>query len=127
MKIDDIIGLKPGQFITIRENKTGKDNILMVNKAVFKALGNYLASRRPGDPEYLFFSRKTKRPLTIQAVNALVKKWTGAVNVAGNYGAHTLRKTFGYIQRTKYRVGFEILARRFNHASPSITTRSMRR
>ena len=123
VKMDDIIGLKPGQFITIRENKTGKENILMVNKAVFKALANYLARRNPGDPEYLFFSRKTKRPLTIQAVNALVKKWTGTINLTGNYGAHTLRKTFGYIQRTKYGVGFEILARRFNHSSPSITMR----
>jgi integrase len=123
VKIDDIVGLKPGQFITIRENKTGKENILMVNKTVFKALANYLARRHPGDPEYLFFSRKTKKSLTIQAVNALVKKWTGAINLTGNYGAHTLRKTFGYIQRTKYGVGFEILARRFNHSSPSITMR----
>ena len=123
VKMDDIIGLKPGQFITIRENKTGKENILMVNKAVFKALANYLARRNPGDPEYLFYSRKTKKPLTIQTVNALVKKWTGTINPTGNYGAHTLRKTFGYIQRTKYGVGFEVLARRFNHSSPSITMR----
>jgi integrase len=123
VKMDDIIGLKPGQFITIRENKTGKDNILMVNNAVFRALANYLARRNPGDPEYVFYSRKTKKPLTIQAVNALVKKWTGTINLTGNYGAHTLRKTFGYIQRTKYGVGFEILARRFNQSSPSITMR----
>jgi hypothetical protein len=30
-----------------------------------------------------------------------------------NYGAHTLRKTRGYIQRTKYWMGFEIVCKRF--------------
>jgi len=66
---------------------------------------------------------KTKKPLTIQSVNALIKKWTEEINLAGNYGAHTLRKTFGYIQRTEFGVGFEILAKRFNHTSPAVTMR----
>lgn len=39
------------------------------------------------------------------------------------YGAHTLRKTFGYIQRTVYGVGFELLCERYNHSSPAITMR----
>ena len=56
-------------------------------------------------------------------VNRLVKSWCKAINLPGNYGAHTLRKTFGYIQRTKFGVGFEVLCRRFNHSSPAITMR----
>lgn len=49
---------------------------------------------------------------TIQAVNALIKKWTATINLNhGNYGAHTLRKTFGFIQRTKYGVGSQVLAK----------------
>jgi hypothetical protein len=53
-----------------------------------------------------------------------VKKWardTGLKN--GNYGSHSLGKTFGYIQRTVFKVGFEVLARRFNHGSSSTTMR----
>jgi len=73
--------------------------------------------------KYLFASRKTKKPLTIQSVNALVKKWTGEINLSGNYGTHTLRKTFGYIQRTEFGVGFEVLAKRFNYTSPAVTMR----
>ena len=53
-----------------------------------------------------------------------MKKWPRAINLnAGNYGAHTLRKMFGYIQRMEYKVGFEVLAKRFNHASPAVTMR----
>jgi len=47
-----------------------------------------------------------------------------AINLnQGNYGAHTLRKTSGLMQRTKYGVGFEVLAKRFNHSSPVTTMR----
>jgi integrase len=124
LKVKDVKSLKPGEYITIREKKTGKQNILMVNKPVHKALRNYLDKVRPGDDDYLFASRKSQKPLTIQAVNALVKKWTRAINLDhGNYGAHTLRKTFGFMQRTKYGVGFELLAKRFNHSSPTTTMR----
>jgi integrase len=53
----------------------------------------------------------------------LIKQWARAIHLKGNYGAHSLRKTFGFIQRTKYAVGFEVLAKRFNHSSPTITMR----
>ena len=123
IKIKDVENLKPGQFMIIKESKTGKNNILMINKNVYKALQIFLESTNSKKEEYLFASRKTKKPLIIQTVNALVKKWTGEINLAGNYGAYTLRKTFGYIQRTEFGVGFEVLAKRFNHTSPAITMR----
>jgi integrase len=46
-----------------------------------------------------------------------------AINLKGNYGAHSLRKTWGYIQRTIHGVGFEIIAKRFNHSNPAVTMR----
>jgi integrase len=124
LKVKDVRQLKAGQHITIRESKTGKDNILMVNKQVHRVLKDYLKEINPNDDNYLFASRKGGRPLTISSVNHLVKKWTRAINLnSGNYGAHSLRKTFGYHQRTKYGVGFEVLAKRFNHTSPAVTMR----
>jgi integrase len=123
LKAKDVERLRPGQSIIIRESKTGKDNVLMVNNSLYKTIRSYSEIINPDNEDYLFASRKTKGPLTIQAVNALVKKWTRAINLQGNYGAHTLRKTFGYIQRTQYGVGFEVLAKRFNHSSPAVTMR----
>ena len=123
LTVKDVKDLKPGDTITIKESKTGKDNILMINKTIYKSLQNYLRQLAPDDNAYLFKSRKGDGPLGSQAVSKLVKKWTGAINLRGNYGAHTLRKTFGYIQRTVYGVGFEVLCKRYNHSSPSITMR----
>jgi integrase len=123
VKVGDFRYLKVGQTLTIKESKTGKDNILVVNKTVYKALQTYLEAVRPDDDAYLFASRKGESHLQSQAVSKLVKKWTKAINLKGNYGAHTLRKTWGYIQRTVHGVGFEIICKRYNHSSPAITMR----
>ena len=124
LRVGDVRGLKPGDSIRVREGKTGKTNTMMMNKAAYKVLQRYLVELKPVDEDYLFKSAKGEnQPLTIQSVNVLVKSWCRAVNLKGNYGAHTLRKTFGFIQRTIYGVGFEVLAKRYNHSSPRITMR----
>ncbi|MDB4442265.1 tyrosine-type recombinase/integrase [bacterium] len=123
LKVKQVRYLKVGDTLTIKEGKTGKDNILVINKTVSKALQNYLDTVQPDDDSFLFASRKGDSYLQSQAVSKLVKKWTKAINLKGNYGAHTLRKTWGYIQRTVHGVGFEIICKRYNHSSPAITMR----
>jgi integrase len=123
LKVSDVKNLKPGDSIQIKESKTKKDNVLSVNKEVHKALRHFLNTQNLNDNDYLFKSRNNDQSLTVMTVNRMVKSWCKAINLSGNYGAHTLRKTFGYIQRTKFGVGFEVLCRRFNHSSPSITMR----
>jgi integrase len=123
LKVKDIKHLKPGDSIQIKEQKTGKTNIFFVNKAVYKSLQNYFSALNPDDDAFLFKSRKGKAPLQSQAVSKKVKAWTRAINLQGNFGTHSLRKTWGYIQRTVYGVGFEVLCKRYNHSSPSITIR----
>jgi len=124
LKVQDLFNKRIGDTITIKESKTGKTNILMVNKAVHKALTAYFSSENLQPTDYLFKSRSGKnQPLTVQTVNRMVKTWTRSINLQGNYGAHTLRKTFGYIQRTQYGVGFEVLCKRFNHGTPTVTMR----
>jgi len=123
LKVSDLKDLKPGDSIQIKESKTQKVNVLSINKEVHKTLRHFLISQTPNDDDYLFKSRNTAHALTVMTVNRMVKSWCRAINLPGNYGAHTLRKTFGYIQRTKFGVGFEVLCRRFNHSSPAITMR----
>ena len=60
-----------------------------------------------------------------QAVSKLVKKWTRAINLRGNYRAHTLHKTWGYQQRVTHGVGFEIICKRYSHSSPAFTMRDL--
>jgi integrase len=108
-----------------RKSRAVKDNILVVNKAVHKSLRKYMEKVQPRNSDYLFTSRKGNKAITIQAVNNMIKKWTRAINLAGNYGAHTLRKTWGYMQRTRYGVGFEIICKRYNLSSPAVTMRCL--
>ena len=123
LKVKDVEHLKVGDTLTIKESKTGKENILVINKTVYKALKNYLDTIQPDTQSFLFSSRKGNSHIQSQAVSKLVKKWASAINLTGNYGAHTLRKTWGYIQRTVHGVGFEIICKRYNHSSPAITMR----
>ena len=123
LKVADVKNLKVGETLTIKENKTGKANIFAVNKSVYKALKNYLATSRPGADGYLFASRKGDGPLQTIAVNKLIKSWARAVNLKGNYGANSLRKSWGYHQRVNFGVPVELLCKRYNHSSPAITFR----
>ena len=112
---------KREDIFNILEEKTGKYNILMVNKYVYKALRNYLEKVDLDDEDYLFTSRKRKNHLLVPSVNALIKKWTKAINLQGNFGSHSFRKTFGYIHRNVHGTSWEILADRFNHSTPAVT------
>jgi len=123
LKVRDVRYLKVGDTLTIREGKTGKDNMLVVNKTVYKALRNYLERVQPAGEDWVFASRKGNSHIQSQAVSKLVKKWTRAINLRGNYGCHSLRKTWGYQQRVAHGVGFEIICKRYSHSSPAITMR----
>ena len=124
LKVKDIKGKKVGASIQIKEGKTGKTNILVINRAVHKAIQNYIKEQTPNDDDYLFKSRKGRNsPITIQAVNNYIKKWCKMINLKGNYGAHTLRKTWGYHARMYHGAGFELICKRFNHRDPSVTMR----
>ena len=116
--------LKPCETIKIKEQKTRKENVLMINKTTHKILKKYLDENELTDEDYLFQSRKgNNRPLTVGSVNRMVKDWCSSIHLKGNYGTHTLRKSFSYIQRMKYGVSWEVLTKRLNHSSPSVTMR----
>lgn len=124
LKIDDVHDVPVGERISLREKKTGKENVFILNKEIKAALDGYLNSNSFNGSDYLFKSRKGKNyPLTTFAVTKYVKRWTEAINLTGNYGAHTLRKTWTYHQRKTFGVSWEILSKRLNHSSPSITRR----
>jgi len=126
IRYSQVEGAKPGAVVNIIETKTGKSNVLVINKAVHKALEAYLAELAEIEPppdDFLFKSRKGNGHITSQSVGRMVRSWASSINLKGQYGAHTLRKTWGYHQRTRHGAGFEILCKRYNHSSPAITMR----
>lgn len=122
LKAGQVRDLEPGHPVLIKEQKTGKPNVLVINKPIYNALNYYFRKLQPADNDYLFKSRKyPDKPMTVSNANLLIKKWTKAINLPGNYGTHTLRKTWGYCQRVHYGVGIDIIQARFNHASQKTT------
>ena len=121
LKVHQVKDLKVGDSISIIESKTGKKNVLVINKPSYEALQYFLNASDKGDYEYLFTGRKGSDPLTIPSLNRLIKSWTNEINLKGRYGTHSLRKTWGYIQRTEFCVPIEKITQRYLHASPAVT------
>ena len=115
--------LKPEDHFSIRETKTGKDRNITINKTVFEALRDLLDLHSPttSDSTPLFQSRKGGKPLGVPYLNSLVKSWCKEINLTGNYGSHTLRKTFGYMHRTVNKTDLPTLMQMFNHSSQKQT------
>lgn len=109
--------LKVGDDLELREKKTGKLRRVTLNRSCVDAVQQLLSSRVYQDRAPLFISRRGEEPLTVSSMNRLVKRWCAAVNLRGNYGTHTLRKTWGYHQRVTFGVGLPELMVCFNHSS----------
>ena len=122
LKVGQVKGLKVGETLTIREGKTGKSNVILINKSIYKVLKSYLETSGLGEEDYLFKSKKGQGPLQVASVNNLIKEWTTSINLQGSYGSHSMRKTWGFIQRTKFGVSWELICKRYKHSSPSVTT-----
>lgn len=112
--------LQAGDEFTLKEKKTGKERRITLNKAAVTAIQNLLTAKSLTDDAPLFFSQRRK-VLTVPSVNRLVKSWCRAINLPGNYGSHTLRKTFGYHQRVQLNTGVPELMVMFNHSSQKQT------
>ena len=122
IKLGDVRDLKVGQTKAITERKTGKTNYITMNSTTREAIDLYLTRRKTnlGDSEPLFLSQKSQA-LTVRSLNRLVQEWTGNVNLKGHFGSHSLRKTWGYIQRKDFGTPIELIQERYKHSSPAIT------
>ena len=120
IKVSQVRGLKQGDDIVLNERKTGKGRRINLNGACIKSINNLLASDTYQDSDYLFKSQRGD-VLTVPSVHRLVKGWCREINLRGNYGSHTLRKTWGYHQRTTFGVGIAELMTCFNHSTQKQT------
>jgi integrase len=124
LRASDLVALTVGQVSTLQagddlvltEKKTGKERRITLNPACIEAIQNLLSDSALDDADPLFRSRKGSK-LTIPSVNRLVKSWCKEINLTGNYGSHTLRKTWGYHQRVTFGADLPTLMTCFNHST----------
>jgi integrase len=113
--VGQVRGLKPGDELTLKEKKTGKPRRITLNKTCVGALQRLLETRSFEDADPLFLGQRGV--LTVPSVHFLVKSWCRAIHLKGNYGSHSLRKTFGYHQRVTFGTDLPTLMTIFNHST----------
>jgi integrase len=119
IKVRQVKDLKPNDEMVLNEKKTRKERRINLNKACIVAIQGLLASKGYADKDYLFTGQRGI--LTVPTVNAKVKAWCRAINLNGNYGSHTLRKTWGYHQRVSFGTDLPTLMECFNHSTQKQT------
>ena len=131
LRAGDLLTLRAGDVtdgarifdeVTIREQKTGKIKTFTLNKSAKDAIYDYLQSLPEIEPDgYLFGSRKGGH-LGVRPLHHIIKETLRELGIKGNYGTHTLRKTFVY-HRYVNNVPLETLQKMLNHSSSATTLR----
>ena len=135
LRISDILALhwddvyvvptrKYRNHLSIKEQKTGKENIIILNRNAQNALESYRQTLSEFDStDYIF--RSQKHPdLAISRCQAfcIIKKAAKACGLEQHISCHSLRKTFGYFA-WKQGTSPALLMSIYNHSSYEITKR----
>ena len=119
IKVKQVKDLYPSDEIVLNEKKTKKERRINLNKACIDAIQGLLESKEYSDEEYLF--KGQRGVLTVPTVNAKVKSWCRVINLKGNFGSHSLRKTWGYHMRKSFNTDLPTLMVCFNHSTQKQT------
>ena len=135
LRIGDILSLKLEDvkdnqgnlkdYLTIKEQKTGKTRKVFFNKQIKEALTYYIKKTGIFNlDQYLFTNEKSKKNKPITRIRAyqLINKWCKDVGLDCKVGGHTLRKTFGYHMRMQG-VSIERISNLLNHRNIKVTFR----
>ncbi len=134
LRISDILSLKWNMIydfskkkfknrIVINEKKTGKTNIVPINKKLLICLQKLFLKLKPQGCDYLFTKHTDRsRPLNRTQAYRIVKQAANECNLTGNISCHSLRKTFGFFA---WKQGTQpaLLMAIYNHSSYNITQR----
>ena len=105
----------------ILEGKTKKGKTVELNKATQKALQDFKNSIGSIDMDsYIFTSRKGDSHLQVRSLHRIIDTTAKELNIKGNYGTHSLRKSFGY-HRYNSGIRLETLQEMFNHSTQEMT------
>jgi integrase len=115
IKVSQVIDLEPMGEITLTEKKTGKHRRINLNASCVSAIKYLLGFKRTRNDKYLFTGQRGR--ITVECLNQVIKKVCKEAGLVGNYGSHTLRKTWGYHQRVTFGAQLPELMEAFNHSS----------
>lgn len=138
LRISDLLELKVGQFLDekgrirnrfwIKEQKRGKRYEVVINASIREVIQEYLAEFPDirEDPSNFFFSSPhhnnfsshIKRGQAWKFITSICRE----VGLSGDFGTHSLRKTWGYHARLNG-VDVALIMHKLNHESIAYTKR----
>ncbi|TWI77364.1 phage integrase family protein [Desulfobotulus alkaliphilus] len=119
LRVHQVRNLKPGDPVTIIDDKNDKAKTIPVNRISVLAIQALLETDSYEDEDFLFKSQRGN--LVVPSLHRLVTKWCKSIGLPGNFGSHTLRKTWGFHQNHSYGVDISKLMKIFNHSSQKQT------
>ena len=138
LRISDLLQLRVSHFMdehnhirrrsVIKEEKRGKRQEIVINDSIREALDEYL-SAYPGitsDPDnFVFFNSRAntfREPIKRGQAWKFITSICADIGLRGNFGTHSLRKTWGYHARMSG-VDLALIMYKLNHASLAYTKR----
>jgi integrase len=138
LRISDLLQLHIGHFIDdhkrirqrfwIKEQKRNKRHEVVINQSIREELDEYLEAYHgvTDDTEnFVFFNTKTNgysKPIKRGQAWKFIVSICNEVGLRGNYGTHSLRKTWGYHARMQG-VDLALIMHKLNHESIAYTKR----
>lgn len=119
LQVHQVKHLKPGDPIMIQDEKSKKKKIIPINRISILAIQGLLDADSFEEEDFLFKSQRGN--LVVPSLHRLIGKWCNAVYLSGNFGSHTLRKTWGFHQHHSFGVEIPRLVKIFNHNSQKQT------
>ena len=120
LTIGQVKHLEAGDTLDIFQTKTKKYRRVVLNGATVEVIQNWVNMSGLDSMSPLFVSQKGGA-LTVPTVNNMIKSWCREVGLPGNYGSHTLRKTWGYWQRKDNNTPLPLLMSAFGHSTQQQT------
>lgn len=115
IRVRQVRSLNVGDVLELKQSKTHKYRPVTLNRMATSAIQTWLETSQLQDEDNLFTGQRGC--LTVTTVSTMVKTWCQDVGLKGNYGSHTLRKTWGYWQRTERGTAIPLLMEAFGHAT----------
>lgn len=118
INVGQVAHLNPGDRLDLKQSKNKRYRATTLNNAVITSIKAWLVLHPDPRPEAsLFYSHKDKKALLVSTLSRMVKTWCKDAGLHGNYGSHTLRKTWGYHQRKTFDKHTALLTWAYGHAS----------
>lgn len=117
IRVGQVRGLAEGDVLELKQSKTDQYRMTTLNGSVILALAFWLAVYDTRDDDALLFPSRTGEELGVPALCNLVKRWCAQAGAFGQFGTHSMRKSWGYHQRVTFLSPLVLISKAYGHAS----------